>query len=265
MATSPPYTVLDIIKDAINEVGAISKAEPPDPDEQDLCLRALNIMLNGWSTERLMLRSYTSFSYPLTAGQFSYIIGPAVGYADWVGSKPIRILGGATIQDSSLNYYPCEQVEKAEWDSYEDRALTSSRPEKFCYDPGAAQQGGLGQVGVLNASTGTVYFYYTPDSTQTYTFNFEADCYLTGFTSVNQTVNFELAYMEALQWGLAVRIFRKFNEHAKEIPNDIVSRAAATHRRIKDMNARQVVAVTDLRSRGAVFNIYDNVWVGGSS
>lgn len=264
MPTSAPYLVSDIIFDAMSQIGAISADEPPKPFEQNLCLRRLNAMIDRWSAQRLMLRSYASFSYTLTAGQPTYIIGPAVGYADWVGTKPMRILGGATIQDSSLTYYELDQVEKAEWDGYEDRALTQSRPEKFYYDPGATQQGGLGQPGVLNQSCGTVGFYFTPDGTSTYTFNFDADVYLTEFTSVNQTVTFELCYYEALYMGLAKRIFRDFNEHSRDIPNDIVEGAAGALRTIKDLNSRQVISRTDLPSKGGIFNVFTNEYISGS-
>ena len=265
MATSGPYKVMDIICDAMSQIGAIQADEAPQPFEQNLCLRRLNFMIDRWSSMRLVLRSYTSFNYPLTAGKFSYTVGPVVGVADWVGAKPLRIGGGATIQDSSGTKYPVDQVTKAEWDEYTDQAINTNRPESFVYDPGAAQQGVTGQ-GVVNPSIGTLFFYMTPDSSQSYTFFFEADCYLVEFTSVDQTVTFESAYYEALYFGLAARIFRDFNEHQKTIPDDIVKMAASTLRTIKELNARMVVARVESPStgRGGVFNVYDNVYVGGN-
>ena len=266
MSTSAPYKVYDIIFDAMSQVGAIQADEAPQPFEQNLCLRRLNFMLDRWSAQRLLLRSFTSFNYLLTAGQATYQIGPSPGIADWVGSKPIKIRDGAFIRDTSNTDYGLEQITKAEWNQYGDKAITTDRPQAFYYDPGAAQQGPTGVPGLVNPSLGTIGFYMTPDGSQSYTFYFDCDCYLTEFTSVDQIVTFEPAYFEALYSGLAARIYRDFNEHAREIPADIISLAANSLRTIKDLNATQVVARIDsIGGKGGIFNIWNNEYLGGGN
>lgn len=67
--------VQDILKDAMGLCNAVEIDETPSSSEMALALRVANMMLDHWSSQRLMLRSHTSIVFILSANKASYTIG----------------------------------------------------------------------------------------------------------------------------------------------------------------------------------------------
>ena len=237
--------VQDIINDALGLCGAIAIDEAPSASEYAQALRTLNIMIDGWSTQRLMLRSTTALSIPIVASKVSYTVG--VSGADVTAPKPFK-LTSAIYRDSSGLDNPVLVYTVEDYNNLTDKFTSVGPPEYVAYDAGQAQQ---------TVNTGTVYVYPSPDSA--YTLLLETDCYLTEFASVSDTVTFEPAYYEALVYNLAVRLFRFYRDATVPVPQDIVS--IATHRldNLKALNFVNVRSAMDLPGgRGQSYNIYSD-------
>lgn len=233
--------VQDLIKDAMGIIGAIAIDEEPTASEYTMGLRTANIMLDRWSSQRLMLRSDTPLAFTLTPGKASYTVG-LVG-TDVTTNKLLNVRSGYVI-DANIDY-PLEIITKEVYNSLEDKNVSSSRPMYACYDPQSSQQ--AQQTGILS-------FYYTPD--KPYTVMLETESYMTEFVNLTDTVTFEPAYYEALVYNLAIRLFRRFHDGAAQLPMDVVNIANNSLHSIMSMNSQQVIAGMELPGKVSRYNIY---------
>jgi hypothetical protein len=236
-------TVSDIIKSAMRLVGVIAKSEVPTNDEMQDGMQALNLMLEMWSARRLLVRGTIQFSNILTANQASYTIGTGGNFNTL---KPIEITS-AFIRDSNNIDTGLDIISRDEYDSYGDKAITTSRPIALCYDAGAAQQA---------SQLGTVLFYYTPDSSTTYTVFMQTQAQLTDFSALTDNVTFEAKYGEAMKYELAKRLWREYHEISEPIPGDILDLAAKALCVIEKTNHELPRATIEVPPRKSVFNVY---------
>jgi hypothetical protein len=239
-----PYsrTATDIIVDAMGLIGVTEIDETPTSSEMNVGLRALNTMIDRWSSQRLMLRSTTAFSFPLVAGKAQYTIG--LSGADLTANKPLKIYSAFYRQIGDVDQ-PIDVIDRTTYNNLADKSVGLGPPEYICYDPMAAQQG---------VQTGTFFVYLTPD--QAYTMNLQLDTYLTEFSTIYDTVTFEPAYYEALIYNLAVRLFRRYHGVQDVIPVDIIGVANNTINNLKALNAVQIVAGMELPGRVSGWNIF---------
>ena len=235
-------TVQELLIESMGLINTIAIDETPTSSELNAALRSANVMLDGWSAQKLMLRSGTDVSFSLTAGQASYTIG-ASGCNITTPNKIISILGGY-VTDSNVDY-PLEPQTESFYDSLEDKNISQSRPIYVAYDAGDAQQ---------TSQKGTLYFYYIPD--KAYTVKLETTTYLTEFVNLSDTARFEPAYYEAIIYNLALRLFRKFHDNKVPIPQDLVAIAHTSKNTIMSMNAQQYIVGFDFPGRASKYNIY---------
>lgn len=235
-------TVSNLIKDAMGLIGALRIDEDPDTSEYSTALRTLNIMLGGWATRRLLLRSQNTLTIPLVVGQAGYTVGSSG--ADITSGKVIKVTGGR-IKDSTDMEYNLDQIDKSQYDTFQDKNISQSRPTYVANDPGAAQQ---------SAQKSTIYFYPTPDTS--YTAYVDVDQYFTEFATVGETVTFEPAYYEPLVYNLAVRLFRHFRDANTPVPQDIAVIASNSLQALRNMNATRVLSYIDIPGAIGSYNIY---------
>lgn len=233
--------VQDIIKDAMGIIGATAIDEVPTATELNAGLRILNVMIDSWSARKLMLRSSTDMSFPLTTGVRTYTIGPT---GAWVAARPVRIQN-AFVRDSNNTDTHVDVISKQVYNDLQDKLIAQARPVYVEYDPGVTQQA---------APVGTMSIFPIPD--QSYTFRFSADVYLTEFGALTDTVTMEPAYYEPLMYDLAIRLYRRYHEHGKPIPPDILATARQALKTLEVMNATTPIAAIDIPRGKPVFNIY---------
>lgn len=201
----------DLIKGAMQEIGAIASGESPTPDENKDVLRKLNAMLARWATKTLLIPASTSENFSLSAGTAQYTMGSG-GTAS--SARAIRIVD-AFIRDSASIDYPVKIISQSEYNEIADKAVRS-RPYKLFYDAVYA--------------TGYINFYPTPDATETaYIESLKAlsEISMSGITG---TFNLDREYEEAVQLNLAIRIAPMFGKSvsvelasfAEEALNDIM-------------------------------------------
>lgn len=237
--------VQDVIVDAMNLIGVIAINETPSASELQIGIRVLNMMLDRWSANSLMLRSTSSTSFPLVSGKYSYTIGQPT--SDITSERPIRITS-AFMRDSSGIDYPIGVVPQSEYDSYQDKSIITALPASIYFDPGTTQQ---------SAPESTIYVYPAPDSNGPYSMFIDYDAYLSEFSSLNAVITFDPAYYEALVYGLAMRLFRRYHvDPNKQVPADIVAASSAAMKTIETMNGVQARASMDIPGKVTTFNVY---------
>lgn len=237
--------VQDIIIDAMNLIGVIAINETPSSAEMQVGLRTLNMMLDRWSANRLMLRSTSSAALPLTAGKYIYTIGAPT--SDFTSSKPLR-LENVFMRDNNGVDYSIDILPQSAYDALQDKSYNQSVPAAVYYDPGATQQA---------VNEGTFYVYPIPDAALLYTLHIDYDEYLTEFSTLTAIITFDPAYYEALVYGLAVRLYRRYHtDTAKSIPEDIIAMSAAALKTIENMNSVQARASMDIPGKVSTFNIF---------
>ena len=236
--------VSDVLKDAMGLIGAIEIDESPSSSDMALALRTANVMIDRWSSNRLMLRSSVKLSFPLVAGKNSYTIG--LSGADVTAPKPIKIYS-AYIKDQANLDLPLEIIDTTTYDNLSDKDVSIGQPMYLAYDSLATQQ---------PIQTGQISIYATPD--RPYILNCQIDNYLTEFVNLTDTVTFEPAYYEALIYNLAVRLFRHFNDSKVNVPIDIVGIANNSLSNIRNMNAVNTIAVMEMPGKVGKYNIYSD-------
>ena len=233
-------TAQDFIVDALSLIGATQMDQVPPAWEMNKALRALNHMLNTWSSERLMVRAMTRESFTLVDGTASYTIGSG---ADFDTAKPLKI-DSAYIQDSNGYDHQLGIVEMARYNAFADKT-TEGLPDCLAYDPGASQQA---------TQAGTIYLWHVPGSA--YTLYISSQKFLTEFSALTTTFTFEPQYGEAIKYNLATRLWRFYRKPTENIPADIVGIAASTKRNIKAINATQPRCKIDIPGCRGTYNIY---------
>lgn len=230
------YQVKDIFNQSLSVIGVRAIDETPNSSTMATCLITANMMLGKWAAQRLLLRSTTPLTIPLTASKSTYTIG-ASG-ADVTASKPIKIIS-AYLSDSSNTEYIVDVISQFDYNNISDKTSTGV-PQWISYDPGVSQQA---------VQTGTVSVFYTPDTS--YTLHCETDGYLTEFVNLTDTVTFEPIYYEALVYNLAVRLWRLFYGPTSVIPDDIVSLSKNSLDLIKTVNSQPFRTSMDVPTSGS--------------
>lgn len=236
--------VQDLLHEALGLIGAIAIDETPTASEYNQALRTLNVMVDRWSTQRLLLRSSTPQTFTMTAGKYIYTIG-ASG-ADILAPKPLKILSAFYTDMAGIDN-AVEVIDRTAYNNLSDKHTSTGPTMYICYDSGGPQQ---------TTSIGTLFVYMSPD--QPYALSFESDCYLTEFVNLADTVSFEPAYYEALIYNLAVRLFRYYRAPADAVPQDILQIATNAINDLKNLNSVTILAGMELPGKVSSYNIYSD-------
>ena len=240
-------TARDIIVQALRKIGVGSLGEVLAADEMNACLDALNVLLKSWSGRRLLTTAAIQESFPLNGGYASYNIGlgtwqsgpganlTALGFAT---AKPIRILDGCFIRDQNGSDYPLNVISRELYNSY-DTKTNRGLPTEIFYDAGSTQQA---------LQTGTVTFYLTPDTTNTYTVFLVSEKPFSVFASLNDAYTFPDIYERAMIYNLALEVAPEYN---KTVHPEVILSANESLDIIIAINSSNKRTVSDLGLPGS--------------
>ncbi|MGD0229706.1 MAG: hypothetical protein ABSC19_05010 [Syntrophorhabdales bacterium] len=235
--------VQQIIKAALQDIGAVAKSESPTNDEMQDGLTKLNSMIDAWSVRSLMVLGTILEGFPLAAGTYIYTIGAGGAFNT---SKPSAITD-AYVRDGGSEDTPVEVITQDEYNAIDDKAISLGRPLCLYFDPGATQQ---------PIQTGVIYIYPAPDASTPYTLYLNGQKALTEFSAITDTVTFQAAYYEALEYNLAVRLWPQYHDSGKPVSQDIRILARESVKVIETMNAPRVTSTIEVGKKGGVYNIY---------
>jgi hypothetical protein len=241
--------VQDLFVAAMEVIGATSLDEVPEASELMKCLRHCNLMLNSWSGRRLMIANTTQESFPLVANKRVYTIGTG---GDFNTDKPITI-DSAFVRDAALVDYPVYVVELDIYDSFDDKMITTARPDAIYYDPGMTQQA-LPQMGKISC-------YAIPDQS-TYLLFINSQKYLTQFVNLADIVTFQPIYYDCIVQNLATKIWTPMGRKGP-IPMHIMKAARDAMQVVENINHSLPVCRIDVPGTGQAVsnNILSGDWI----
>ena len=127
---------LDIITDAMAEIGAIAAGEPIQPQELAFALGRLNTIVDAWNAERSQVYADVQSTFTLVPGTSPHTIGPAASTPTWtMATRPVSILALSLIQPSGVRL-PLRMHHGIEWWSTQRvPTLPGTLPIDVCYVP----------------------------------------------------------------------------------------------------------------------------------
>ncbi len=237
-------TASDVIKASFRKLGLLAKAETPSAEEMNDALQSLNIMIDEWGAQKLMGTANTLGTVPLVPGKQAYTVGIG-GYVNM--PKPFKITYAYYLDINGIKT-TLDVVTREEWFSYEDSQIVDAPPLTMYYDPGTTQQAN---------QLGTIYVYYTPDASNSYTLYFDAQIPFTEFITLTDTVTFPPSYYKALVYNLAVELAPEYGVSVSEETGMLAMEAKET---VEATNSVRILASNDLpKGRKGTYNwISDN-------
>lgn len=147
-------TGLQYIKAALRLCGVMDSMETPKGEESDDALETLNRLLRHLAlgigpifSEKLVTHTLTAGTLRYTIGSTTYDDDPAA-YDDIISYRPQSILS-AYIRSSNIDY-PVKVIPYQEYQSFDDKATASGRPEYLAYNN--------------SSPSGVIYLYPNPDA-----------------------------------------------------------------------------------------------------
>ena len=233
-------TARDLIQASLEQLGVYAPGETVSDADMERGLWVLNGMLDSWSNESLACFATLEQSTPLVVNKTAYTVGPG---GDINGTRPLKILDTAYLQDVLGNNFEVRVVEQDVWNSIANRTTTSDVPDTLFYDP----QYPLGIVNIF------------PVPSLDYTLHFDSDMQLSQFPNLSAVMTLPPGYQDALQHNLTVRLKPFFK--AGQLDPIIAELASETKGIIKRTNIKPVVAIYDneIVARGTGnYNIYND-------
>lgn len=217
-------TALEIITDALAEIGAHEVGQTVPAADADLCLRHLNRLLELWSNSPAAYPVLPSVSITLN-GASSYTVGPS---GDVVATRPLRI-DSATATDSAGREYRVNVLSRAEWDAIAVKDIEASPPSDIWYDA----QSTNGRVQVYPKASG-------------YTLSIKGPGLVALFSGLSDALTLPAGYASALVLGLALSVAPSFQVPASA---DLRMRAAGALRSVKRTNTEPLLLDLGLTGR----------------
>lgn len=213
-------TALEIITDAMTEIGAHDLGQSVSAEDASLGLRKLNQLLQRWSNSPGLFPVLPETSITMT-GAASYTVGPTGGT---VSARPLRI-DRATFVLGDVEY-PVNVLSRQEWDGIAVKDVTGGPVSDIWYD--AAN------------TDGRVYVYPKADAG---TLKLDAPTLLSSFGGLTSTLTLPAGYESAIVLTLAIDLAGSFR---LPVTQELRARATGAVRVLKRMNAEPLLVSTGL-------------------
>jgi hypothetical protein len=131
------YAALDIITDAMIEVGISAAGEPLDSDQAQWAFRKLNYLTDTWAARRAFVYASTFNTYTLVPNLSPHTIGPEPGATFVVPQRPVKIVGATIVLNNSTP--PVSVIlnlrDEQWWIEQTIQGLESQQPTDLFYNP----------------------------------------------------------------------------------------------------------------------------------
>ena len=224
-------TALELATDSLRLLGVIASGETLGSSEANDALRALNRMLDSWSTKNLMVLGITMEEFTLTIGTNSYTLGSG---GDFSTTVPVKI-DALFIKDSDGNELPVELTfDSKRWGAISTKSSRSNYPTLVYVDQ--------------NYPLRNVYVYPTPSEANTLIFHNARQ--LSQLSTLSTSLSLPKGYEDAIIYNLAVRLAP---EYGVNVSAEIAKLASETFTDIKRNNIRPVEVGLDAAVTGYDF------------
>jgi hypothetical protein len=226
----------DLIASSMRLIGAIATGESPSAAEASDGLSALNLLLDSWSTESLLIITKIREEFPLVVGQKIYTWG--IG-GDFNSERPQQV-ENALIQPPNNNpvlEIPMEILNKDQYAVTALKNLQSSFPLSV-YNDGNYPYSNISVWPVPAAACIIVFYSWKP---------------LGQLSTLQTAIEFPPGYLRALRYNLAVELAPEFG---RPLPPEVADIAAQSKAAIKRMNTEPLYMQVDsaITSSPAVYD-----------
>lgn len=194
-------TARDIVNGAARSIGLLGRGYDLSAEEAQDALDALNMMIEQWRANNLLIPYRTRVSLTLTTGKHDYTVGSG---GDWNTTR-FESIEDMLIRDSSNYDYPVDPMTAKEYRNIQDKTA-DARPERYYYEPAYP--------------LANLYFESEPSAAETVWANVLVA--ITTLANLSTELSFPKQYHEALKYNLAVRIAP---ENGKEASNTVMALA----------------------------------------
>ena len=178
-----------IIRSAYELIGIAVDGEALNADDINVAQNALNVMVKAWQAHGLNLWKRGSLSIPLTANTTTYTVGSS---GTVTTTRPLRVLE-CVREDTNNVSTIMTRLTLQEYENLPNKTTTGT-PVNYFFDP--------------TLTNSTFKFWPVPDANAAseYTIKLKVQVPISDLTSGTDDVDFPQEWLEALIYGLAVRL-----------------------------------------------------------
>lgn len=234
-------TVLDLIQDALEEIGVYAPSETPTAADASKALRVLNRMMDAWGSRKLFAYNVNFSDFTLTPGRQPHTIGPSPGSDINTLYRPARIENAALILN---NVTPAVDIplrirDDDWWANQRVKDLTTNVPTDLYYSP--------------DIPDGSLYLWPVPSFA--YGLRLETWVSVAQFVNLTDTLSLPPGYHDAIMLSLAERLARPFGKALDAGLIADANRARVTIQKNNDKSPRISVTPYSAKPKGS-FNYY---------
>jgi hypothetical protein len=208
-------TAGDIINGSLRLLGVLAEGEVPSAETSQDALRAMNQMVDSWSTERLSVYATQDQIFMWPAGQLSRTLGPS---GDFIGNRPVLLDDSTYFKDPGTGVsYGIKFINQQQYNGIAVKTVTSTYP----------------QVIFVNMTFPDIEMYIYPRPTRELEWHFISVQELTQPATLATVLHFPPGYLRAFRYNLACEMAPEFGTE----PSSQVRRLAMSSKRnIKRIN-----------------------------
>lgn len=131
-------TALDVITNALLELGIYTQGETISSDDADFGLSKLEDLLDEWNARQAYVFNQVFGLFTLTANHSPYLIGPGLSSPDFaVAQRPVTIISASVVLQGQnpTTDIPINIRDDAWWAQNQVKQLTSTIPTDLYYSP----------------------------------------------------------------------------------------------------------------------------------
>lgn len=245
-------TIRNVISGSLRLLNVIQANEVATSEDMNISLKALDSMLDSWSTDKLSIYVLQPYYFPLVVNQKDYTLGSG---GDWDITRPMQIeqmfvsYNGSLTFNNVTNRYelvqqpgvldvPMENLTDMQYASIPVKSQPANYPVKF-YDNG-------------NFPLRTISVWPVPTTAQPVTIWLWQP--LTTYENLDVELAFPRGYERAIRFNLAIELSAEFG---KSVPQDIYSIATESYANLKRLNSRVPILRSDIALSGGQPGIYN--------
>lgn len=223
-------TALDLIKDAMTEIGVLAAGATPASADQTWGLRKLNELIDHWNARRLRLYSVHTETVAVTAPAQFLTIGPEAeedGPDLEYTHRPTEIIE-ANWTDAADFRIPLGIITMQEYSGIPNPTFQGATPARLAYNP--------------TYPYGTVYLFPVPTAT-TCSLELTYHAHLAEFATTGTPYSLPPGYKKAIVMNLALALCPSFSVQPNRI---LVAGAQETLTDIASLNIKKRRLITDV-------------------
>jgi hypothetical protein len=241
-------TVLSIVTQALQEIGAYGQGEGLSAADAQVCLLRFQNQIDAWQADSLTLAVNAQLTFTIPSGTNTFTIGPT---GDIVAQRPVYI--------EAMNYVvvgssPEVETEMApmnddQYDALSIKNLTSSYPTQYYYNTS------------FTSLNGSMFVWPTPtQDVKVYPYVKQGPGVPVALSS---TITGPAGYQEAFVYQLALRLMTPFSKKAEDVPLLVGPQGMANqaYARVKRANMQPGLLGVDaalVPTSGGAYNILND-------